>query len=179
MLLLILAIVVGYVYINVNQPITIDSKQLITIEKGTSFSSFTSRLVEMGIIDNRFALRNYVRVNPELSAIKSGTFEIVPGISQKELLMTLVKGKEHQFTITLVEGNTLKQWLEHIKQNHELEHTISDTSYANIAKQLGYSKDLIAEALGHEYGNSVTGIYLEQFELSLVDEMTSRIVSTL
>jgi len=30
-------------------------------------------------------------------------------------------------------------------------------TYANIAKQLGYSKDLIAEALGHEYGNKVTG----------------------
>ena len=37
-------------------------------------------------------------------------------------------------------------------------------SYANIAKQLGFSKDLIAEALGHEYGNSVTGIYLEMFD---------------
>ena len=44
-------------------------------------------------------------------------------------------------------------------------------SYANIAKQLGYSKDLIAEALGHEYGNAVTGIYLEPFDLDEVDEM--------
>jgi len=139
-LLLMFSITVGYIYINVNQPITINTKQLITIEKGTSFSSFTSRLVELGIIDDRFALRNYVRVNPELSAIKSGTFEIKPGISQKELLMTLVKGKEHQFTITLIEGNTLKQWLEHIKQNQALKHTITDTSYANIATRLGIQK---------------------------------------
>lgn len=36
-------------------------------------------------------------------------------------------------------------------------------TYANVAKKLGFSKDLIAEALGHEYGNSVTGIYLELF----------------
>jgi integrase/recombinase XerD len=49
-------------------------------------------------------------------------------------------------------------------------------SYANVAKQLGYSKDLIAEALGHEYGNSVTGIYLEQFDLSLIDEMNEKII---
>ena len=41
---------------------------------------------------------------------------------------------------------------------------------------MGYSKDLIAEALGHEYGNSVTGIYLEQFDLELVDEMNLQII---
>ena len=52
-------------------------------------------------------------------------------------------------------------------------------SYANIAKQLGYSKDLIAEALGHEYGNSVTGIYLEQFDLGLIDNMNEVIIKAL
>ena len=49
-------------------------------------------------------------------------------------------------------------------------------SYANILKTMGYSKDLIAEALGHEYGNSVTGIYLEQFDQGLIDEMNKKIV---
>ena len=50
-------------------------------------------------------------------------------------------------------------------------------TYANVAKQLGYSKDLIAEALGHEYGNSVTGIYLEQFDLEVVDSMNEKIIA--
>jgi integrase len=51
-------------------------------------------------------------------------------------------------------------------------------TYANIAKQLGYSKDLIAEALGHEYGNSVTGIYLEMFDNDIVDNMNVQIVNS-
>jgi integrase len=51
-------------------------------------------------------------------------------------------------------------------------------SYANIAKQLGFSKDLIAEALGHEYGNSVTGIYLEMFDNGIVDNMNQQIVQS-
>ena len=51
-------------------------------------------------------------------------------------------------------------------------------SYANISKQLGFSKDLIAEALGHEYGNSVTGIYLEQFDNEIVDEMNRRVINS-
>ena len=52
-------------------------------------------------------------------------------------------------------------------------------SYANIAKQLGYSKDLIAEALGHEYGNSVTGIYLEMFDNDVVDSMNEKVLNTI
>ena len=49
-------------------------------------------------------------------------------------------------------------------------------SYANIAKKLGFSKDIIAEALGHEYGNSVTGIYLEHFDMEVVDQMNNTII---
>jgi integrase/recombinase XerD len=52
-------------------------------------------------------------------------------------------------------------------------------TYANIARKLGYSKDLIAEALGHEYGNSVTGIYLEQFDLEVVDSMNEKIIASM
>ena len=45
-----------------------------------------------------------------------------------------------------------------------------------VHSKLGYSKDLIAEALGHEYGNSVTGIYLEQFDLKVVDNMNQALI---
>jgi integrase/recombinase XerD len=50
-------------------------------------------------------------------------------------------------------------------------------SYANIAKQLGYSKDLIGEALGHNTGSQITGIYLEQFDLEIVDDMNEKIIT--
>ncbi len=49
-------------------------------------------------------------------------------------------------------------------------------SYANLAKHLGYSKDIIAEALGHEYGNTVTGIYLKQLDLKVVDSMNHALI---
>ena len=48
-------------------------------------------------------------------------------------------------------------------------------SNITIAKSLGYSKDLIAEALGHEYGNKVTGIYLNQYADSVIDEVNERV----
>jgi len=52
-------------------------------------------------------------------------------------------------------------------------------SYANIAKRLGYSKDLIGEALGHNVGSIITGIYLENYDLEVLDDMNDKIISTI
>ncbi len=52
-------------------------------------------------------------------------------------------------------------------------------SWANIAKSLGFSKDMIAEALGHEYGNKVTGIYLDQYDNELIDKMNETVINAL
>ena len=49
-------------------------------------------------------------------------------------------------------------------------------SRSNIARGLGYSKDIIAEGLGHEYGNKVTGIYLDQYDTSIIDEMNAKVI---
>lgn len=52
-------------------------------------------------------------------------------------------------------------------------------SWATIAKKLGYSKDLIAEALGHEYGNKVTGVYLDNYEKEIIDEANAKVTSVI
>lgn len=52
-------------------------------------------------------------------------------------------------------------------------------AWANIAKKsCGYSKDMIAEALGHEYGNKVTGIYLDEYETEVIDSMNEKVITT-
>ncbi len=50
-------------------------------------------------------------------------------------------------------------------------------SFSNLAKQLGYSKDLISEALGHNYGNSTTSHYLEQFHQDELDDLTKAVIA--
>jgi integrase/recombinase XerD len=50
-------------------------------------------------------------------------------------------------------------------------------SFATIAKRLGYSNELIAEALGHEFGNKVTNIYLDTFDTEVLDNMHYNVIS--
>jgi integrase len=50
-------------------------------------------------------------------------------------------------------------------------------SFATIAKRMGYSNELIAEALGHEYGNKITNIYLDSFEEQVLDAMHKEVIN--
>ncbi len=134
-----LVFVVSFFYLldqKMNQPIELNETTLITVTPGTSFSSFSKDLVNKTWINNRFWLRSYARLYPEKSQIKSGTFNIAANISLKKLLEQLVSGKEHQFTITFVEGSTFKEWLDQLAQQSNLNHQLTDKSVKQIAQLL-------------------------------------------
>lgn len=54
---------------------------------------------------------------------------------------------------------------------------VSRHTFATSAKRLGYSNELIAEALGHESGNKITNIYLDSFDREVVDSMHLNVIS--
>lgn len=50
-------------------------------------------------------------------------------------------------------------------------------SWATIAKRLGYSKELISEALGHQQGNQITETYLDSFDREVIDEVNLKVTA--
>jgi integrase/recombinase XerD len=52
-------------------------------------------------------------------------------------------------------------------------------TWATLAKRMGYSNELIAEALGHEYGNRTTSIYLDSFEQEVIDSVNMNVLKIL
>ncbi len=52
-------------------------------------------------------------------------------------------------------------------------------TWSNIAKSLDYPKDQIAEALGHEYGNRITGIYLDNYGNEVIDDMNKHVCDSI
>ena len=50
-------------------------------------------------------------------------------------------------------------------------------SFANACRKLGYSQDLIGQALGHSsHVNQITSIYLEHFDNELIDNMNRKVI---
>ncbi len=138
-LIAILSLVALYGYMNqqVHKKIPLTKAELITIKKGSTVSSFSRELVNKGWIETNFWLKAYIKLTPELSALKHGSFLIPTDINYVELITLLVKGKEHQFAITFIEGSTLKDWLIALANDKNLAHKIPDLSVNNVAEHLG------------------------------------------
>mgnify|MGYP000424139292 CR=1 FL=1 len=130
-----------YVNDNVNQKIPIISPLLITIEKGTTVNSLSQELVEKKWLKSNFWLKLYVKFNPELASLKQGSFLIPPNITYVDLLTHIVTGDEHQFSITFIEGSTLKDWLVLLSSNQNLTHNLADLSINNLARKLGINRN--------------------------------------
>ncbi|MBA6250968.1 endolytic transglycosylase MltG [Colwellia sp. MB3u-55] len=130
------ASLVAYAFYQMKQPLNISSTQLLTIKDGTSFSRFSEQLIKKGWLNTRFWIRNYVRLKPEYANIKAGTYQINKDVSVEDLLAQLVAGKEHQFTVTFIEGTTFKEWLVQLSETDNLVHTLQQTSVADIASKL-------------------------------------------
>lgn len=58
---------------------------------------------------------------------------------------------------------------------HTLTTYVTRHSWGTIAKKMGYSKDLISEALGHSYGNRVTEVYLDSYDMEVIDAMNEAV----
>jgi UPF0755 protein len=130
------ASLVAYTFYQMKQPLNISSTELLTIKDGTSFSRFSEQLIKNGWLNTRFWMRNYVRLKPEYANIKAGTYQINKDVSVEVLLAQLVAGKEHQFTVTFIEGTTFKEWLVQLSETDNLVHTLQQTSVADIASKL-------------------------------------------
>lgn len=78
---------------------------------------------------------------------------------------------------------TTNKWLSKIVEDCKLDCEVTTYvarhSWATAAKRLGYSIEVIAEAMGHEHGNRITNIYLDTFDQSLIDEVNEKVFATI
>ncbi|PQJ08967.1 hypothetical protein CJD36_021395 [Flavipsychrobacter stenotrophus] len=76
---------------------------------------------------------------------------------------------------------TTNEYLSKIAEQCKIEKEVTTYyarySWANIAKSLGYSKDIISEALGHSYGLAVTGIYLDNYGNEIIDAANEKVIA--
>ena len=75
----------------------------------------------------------------------------------------------------------INKYLNQIAEKLDLKQTVTTYtarhSWATLAKKAGFSIEIIAEALGHEYGNRTTAVYLDNFDQSVIDEANSKVIS--
>lgn len=117
--------------------ILIKEETIFTLKPGTGRLALGDQLYADRVINRPRVFQWLLRVEPELSHFKAGTYRLTPGMSVREMLQLLESGKEAQFPLRLVEGMRLSDYLKQLRDAPYIRHTLSDDRYETVAKALG------------------------------------------
>ncbi len=121
------------------EPITIvDKPASFFVAKGQSMAELAFDLYQRRIIKNPYYFLLRAKWQGQLKQIKAGEYIIYPGTTSAALLRKLVRGEVVMHKITFVEGWTFRQYLENLKSNPSLTHTLANQSSEQIMSSLGH-----------------------------------------
>jgi len=96
---------------------------LVSIEKGQNLRQIISQLDQKGAVEGRW-FEWLVRIEGAASKIQAGEYEFSPGLTPRQVLEFLRKGKVNQYAFTLIEGQTFKQLLAELHRHSAIKITL-------------------------------------------------------
>ena len=140
-LLVLLALIVwlGYdMYTYLKTPMRVPPQgYVLDVEAGSHLTRILHQLNQEKILAKPIYLKIYARWHGLGDKIHIGEYQLTPSMTPPQLLHELHEGKVIQYSITIVEGWTFEQLLEHLKSNPYLKHTLNDDDPQAIMKALG------------------------------------------
>ncbi len=118
-------------------PLNIDAPTVFDVEQGSGAFAIASRLEREGLLEPVKLIKAYLWLNPEHKAIKSGRYQLQPGWTVSEFYQHLVDGKQLEYSITFVEGQTFKQIKESLRKHTQLKIVTQDLSDEALLKAIG------------------------------------------
>lgn len=114
----------------------------LLVTKGDTVYKIRQQIKEYADI-NKTSLRLWLKLHPEQSQIQTGLYVVKPEMKFVDLLSQINSGKVKQFSVTMLEGHTLAQWLQHLGlQNGLIQDlpTLKD-AYAQMEADNGFCKN--------------------------------------
>jgi UPF0755 protein len=139
--LLVIGVAGGLVWNNyqnaLNTPAVIGSSIALEINKGDSFNQITDKLLAQKVNFKPFWFKILAVQEKAVNKLKTGEYELAPGLTLPEILALFVQGKTKQYAITFPEGWNFKEILQEVENNPNLEHTLHDVDNETMMSQLG------------------------------------------
>ncbi|MBL1377254.1 endolytic transglycosylase MltG [Zobellella iuensis] len=109
--------------------------------------------------------RLWLRFHPELAAVRQGTYQLAPGTSLRDALMTFVNGDIYHLRVTLVEGLRLVDWQKRLAEAEYLKVELDGLTESELAEQLGVEQQkleglFLPETYSYTPGDSDVSILL-------------------
>jgi len=138
--LLVLSFAGGWLWMDyqsaLNQPTLVDQTVYIEIEKGDSLNRIIDKLVEQKLVVKPFWFKVIALQGNALKKLKTGEYELTPGLTVPQILALFVQGKTKQHAITFPEGWSFKEILHELEKNPNLEHSLSGVDLDSVMRKL-------------------------------------------
>ncbi|MDU2882059.1 MAG: endolytic transglycosylase MltG, partial [Enterobacter sp.] len=118
--------------------ILIKDETIFTLKAGTGRQALGQQLYDDKIINRPRVFQWLLRIEPDLSHFKAGTYRFTPGMTVREMLQLLESGKEAQFPLRFVEGMRLSDYLRQLRDAPYIKHTLKDDRYQTVADALKF-----------------------------------------
>lgn len=116
-------------------PLKLTEAQELTVARGTSVTQLAQQLERDGVIQDSWKLKALLKLQPELAHIRTGLYEIAPTQTITDLLRDLTAGKVKIFSITLVEGKSIREWEQQLASTPHL--TLTPEPFAAVLMAQG------------------------------------------
>ncbi len=153
--LIVLLIIVGFFVIAwywneyniyLQSPILLtESDQIFSVNKGDRVRNIAHNLEQQNIIQQPEFFRLYSRLSQQATKIKAGEYSLKAGMTVVDVVDLFVSGIVNQYSLTIVEGWTLKDALEHIVNDVNLIKTADFASPFNAESRANLAKKLTSE----------------------------------
>jgi conserved hypothetical protein, YceG family len=120
-----------------NSTLLIKEETIFSLKAGTGRLALGEQLYGEKIINRPRVFQWLLRLEPDLSHFKAGTYRFTPSMTVREMLLLLESGKEAQFPLRFVEGMRVSDYLRQLRDAPYVKHTLADDSYDTVAKALG------------------------------------------
>ena len=114
----------------------IKDETIFTLKPGTGRLALGDQLYAEKVLNRPRVFQWLLRLEPELSHFKAGTYRFTPQMTVRDMLQLIASGKEAQFPLRFVEGMRLNDYLKQLRESPYIEHTLSDDKYATVAEAL-------------------------------------------
>ncbi len=118
-------------------PVVVGNPIVIEINKGDSFNQITDKLLTQNLDFKPVWFKVIAVSEKTFKKLKTGEYELTPGLTLPEILSQFVQGKTKQYAITFPEGWSFKEILQEVEKNPNLEHTLNNVSFAALMSRLG------------------------------------------
>ncbi len=118
-------------------PLLIQQETIYTLPAGSGRVVLEQQLESQHIVPRGPWFGWLLKVEPQLSKFKAGTYRLMPGMTVRQLLNLLASGKEAQFPVRFVEGQRIEDWLKTLRNAPWVTHQLADDQLTTVAQALG------------------------------------------